>query len=99
MSESATTVLERSAPPRATIVAPDDCSKHYHVYLAKPTRGGVRMFCTRREARFETRTPAQRWAEKQQPDPRLRMVMRCDFDPKDCPAKEPVDIAERRSDR
>ena len=74
--------------------------QHYHVYLGyrDPYRG-VRMFGTHRAARFESRTQAKRWAEQREPDRRMRMVMRCDFEPEDCPSREPIPIYERRDDR
>ena len=87
-----------SRQTEGTIVALESDDAHYHVYLGfrDPYRG-VRMFGTVREARFESQ--AQRWAERRQPDRRLRMVLRCDFDAEDCPSREPIPIYERRDDR
>ena len=81
-------------------IVPHDEHPHYHVYLGyrDPYRG-VRIFGTLRKARFESRSQANRWAEREQPDKRLRFVQRCDFDPEDCPSRERIHIAERRSDR
>lgn len=73
---------------------------HYHVYYGHIDKGrGVRMFSTTRAARYESKSAAQKAAAKQQPDKRLRMVMRCDFDPEDCPSRQPIPIFERRNDR
>ena len=79
---------------------PDAPAEHYHVYLGyrDPYRG-VRMFGTHRDARFESKTRAHAWAAQRQPDKRLRMVRRCDFDDADCPSREPIEIYERRADR
>ena len=100
MSESQVAVNGVSQRSEGTIVPRKLEHKHYHVYLGyrDPYRG-IRMFGTLRKARFESRSQANRWAEREQPDKRLRFVQRCDFDPEDCPSRERIHIAERRSDR
>ena len=59
----------------------------------------MRMFATTKQGRFETRQAAHRWAARKYPDKRQRMIVRCDFDPQDCPSKQPIDIYDRRDDR
>ena len=99
MSEATAAMNGVSRRSEGTIVPHGD-RPHYHVYLGyrDPYRG-VRIFGTLRKARFESRSQANRWAEKQEPDKRLRIVQRCDFDPEDCPSRERIHISERRSDR
>ncbi len=91
--------LRREGREDAEAIAELAARVHAEGRARRPAVNGVGAFTTTRLGRFESRTRANAWAAKQEPDKRRRLVLRCDFAPGDCPSKEPITIDERRPDR
>ena len=76
----------------------EETGQHWHAYYLA---AGGRIWWTDGRWRYESKSAANKAAQKHQPESARRMVRQCAFadDRELCPALEAVPIAKRRDDR